>query len=47
MTAQPDLARLFESRMWTVYKLPHFGGVPRAHLPLALPVAGAPAFMIR
>src|SRR5262245_24106674 len=38
MTAQPGVARLFDSRMWTVYELPHVGGSPPAHLPLPLPV---------
>jgi len=47
MTAQPDLTRLFESRMWTVYELPHLGAASRVDLPLPLPLAGEPAFVIR
>jgi hypothetical protein len=47
MTSQPNVARLFESRMWTVYEMPRVGGAPRAHVPLPLPAPGTPAFEIR
>ena len=47
MITQPDVVRLFDSRMWTVYQLPRIGGAPGARLPLPLPVAGAPAFVVR
>jgi len=46
LTSQPSIGRVFDSRAWTVYEMPHVGGNPRVPLPLPLP-HGAEEFEIR
>ena len=36
-----SVARLFESRMWTVYEMPRIGSAPRVHVPLLWPAPGS------
>jgi hypothetical protein len=48
LTSQPDLGRVFDSREWTVYEMPHLGGNAQPRVPLPLPLPhGVEEFEIR